>query len=125
MAELQALNAHVLGVSTDSVHSHREYARSKNIPYELLSDIKHEVAVKYGSDYPQRGTAMPNTFIVDPEGIIQYRSHNDLVKKIIRVEFPSKIGLKKDRNPPDLVIAVLKALQGKAEAVVCGGKEQT
>lgn len=113
------MNAHVLGVSTDSVHSHREYAQSKNVSYELLSDIKHEVAVKYGSDYPERGTAMPNTFIVDPDGFIQYRSNNDLVKKIIRVDFPSKIGVKKDRNPPDLVIAVLKALQGKSKAEAC------
>lgn len=115
------MNAHVLGVSTDSMHSHREYAQSKNVPYELLSDIKHEAAVKYGADYPERGTAMPNTFIVDPDGIIQYRSNNDLVKKIIRVDFPSRIGLKKDRNPPDLVIAVLKALQGQADAAACAG----
>jgi len=119
MPEFQTLNAHVLGVSTDSVHSHREYARSKNVSYELLSDIKHEVAVKYGADYPERGTAMPNTFVVDPEGVIQYRSHNDLVKKVVRVDFPSRGGLKKDRNPKDLVIAVLKALQGKLDAEAC------
>ena len=119
MPEFQSLNAHVLGVSTDSVHSHREYAKSKNIGYELLSDLKHEVTIKYGADYPERGTAMPNTFIVDPEGIIQYRSRSDLVTKIISIEFPSLGGLKKDRNPKDLVIAVLKALQGKLDAESC------
>ncbi len=119
MPEFQSLNAHVLGVSTDSVHSHREYAKSKNVNYELLSDIKHEVTIKYGADYPERGTAMPNTFIVDHEGIIQYRSNSDLVKKIIRIDFPSKGGLKKDRNPKNLVIAVLKALQGKLAKESC------
>jgi hypothetical protein len=109
-----------LGVSTDSVPSHREYAKSKNVTYELLSDIKHEVTVKYGADYPERGTAMPSTFIVDPEGVICYRSKNDLGKRIIRVEYPSLGGLKKDRNPKDLVIAVLQALQGKSETGFCG-----
>ena len=119
MPEFQSLNAHVLGVSTDSVHSHREYAKSKNLKYELLSDIKHEVTVKYGADYPERGTAMPNTFIVDPEGVVQYRSRNDLVARIIRVEYPSMGGLKKDRNPKDLVITVLQALQGKLDSESC------
>ncbi len=119
MPEFQSLNAHVLGVSTDSVYSHREYAKSKNVNYELLSDIKHEVSIKYGADYPERGTAMPSTFIVDPEGIIRYRSKNDLVTRIIRIEYPSMGGLKKDRNPKDLVIAVLQALQGKLDSGSC------
>jgi hypothetical protein len=119
MPEFQSLNAHVLGVSTDNVRSHYEYAQSKNLSYDLLSDIKHDTAVKYGADYPERGTAMPNTFVIDPEGIIQYRSNNDLRKRVIRVEFPSKIGLKKDRNPKDLVIAVLKALQGQLDGISC------
>jgi hypothetical protein len=119
MPEFQSLNAYVLGVSTDSVHSHREYAKSKNVNYELLSDIRYEVTAKYGAHYPERGTAMPSTFIVDPEGVIRYRSKNDLVTRIIRVEYPSTGGLKKDRNPKDLVIAVLRALQGKLGAEAC------
>ena len=42
------LDVVVLGVSTDSVESHRRFAQKHNLPFILLSDENAEAAKKYG-----------------------------------------------------------------------------
>jgi peroxiredoxin Q/BCP len=41
------LDAVVLGVSPDSVESHKKFAKKYNLPFDLLSDEKKEVVQKY------------------------------------------------------------------------------
>lgn len=43
------LNAKVLGISADSVKSHKKFAEKYNLPFTLLSDEKKEVLKKYGA----------------------------------------------------------------------------
>lgn len=42
------IGAVVLGVSTDSVESHKKFASAYNLPFMLLADVHKEVVGKYG-----------------------------------------------------------------------------
>jgi peroxiredoxin Q/BCP len=42
------LKAAVLGISVDSVESHKKFAEKYRLPFTLLSDTKKEVVKKYG-----------------------------------------------------------------------------
>lgn len=46
--DFEKLDVVVLGVSTDSVESHKKFAEKYNLPFILLSDEEGEVAKKYG-----------------------------------------------------------------------------
>ena len=89
--EFKALNAQVLGISVDSVFSHKAWLKELgNLNYPLLSDITKEVSRKYGVLLEERGIALRGTFIIDPEGKLRYQLVHDLgigrsVEEIIRV----------------------------------------
>lgn len=77
--DFQNLGAEVLGVSVDSVYSHRAWIntpRAQNgiagLKYPLASDITKEVAHDYGVLVEEEGIALRGLFIIDPEGILQY-----------------------------------------------------
>ena len=42
------IKAKILGISADSVKSHKKFAEKYNLPFTLLSDEKREVLKKYG-----------------------------------------------------------------------------
>jgi peroxiredoxin (alkyl hydroperoxide reductase subunit C) len=72
-------NVEVIGVSTDSVHSHRAWIntpRDQNgvagLQYPLASDITKQVARDYGVLIEEKGIALRGLFIIDPEGALQY-----------------------------------------------------
>lgn len=89
--EFRELNAEVLGVSTDSVHSHRAWLKELgNLNYPLLSDITHQVSRDYGVLLEEKGIALRGTFVIDPDGILRYALYHDLgvgrsVKEVLRV----------------------------------------
>lgn len=62
----------VLGVSADSLETHRRFAASLGLPFRLLSDPDQQVARKYGS----RGDGGPRrtVFVVGPDGRVKYRN---------------------------------------------------
>ncbi len=45
---IKNLNATVLGISMDSVESHKKFAEKYNLPFRLLADTKGDVSKKYG-----------------------------------------------------------------------------
>ena len=63
----------VVGVSADSLGTHRRFAASLGIPFRLLSDPNQAVAKKYGSrdnsGFPKR-----TVFVVGPDGRVAYRN---------------------------------------------------
>lgn len=68
--------AAVVGVSTDSVASHKKFSEKYHLNFTLLSDPTHEVIAAYGSWGPRKfmgkeflGTHR-NTFIISPDGAI-------------------------------------------------------
>lgn len=65
-------NAVVLGVSGDSVSSHKDFCAKAGINFKILSDANHKVMDSYGS-LTNLGVvkfAARNTFLIDPTGKI-------------------------------------------------------
>jgi peroxiredoxin Q/BCP len=70
----RSLGAEVLGISTDSVKSHEEFARQNNLKFILLSDPTAEVCRRYGT-LTSRGAmtfADRVTFLIGKDGKIRY-----------------------------------------------------
>lgn len=70
--EIKGLGAEVLGVSFDSVDSHKKFASKHGFPFPLLSDKEKDVAKAYGAI--GFGGLAPKriTYIIDKEGIIRH-----------------------------------------------------
>ena len=77
-----ALNAQVLGISADDLSSHEDFARENDLPFPLLSDPEHEVALRYGAYGEKRNYGktyegiLRSTFIIDPQGLIAEAMYN-------------------------------------------------
>lgn len=95
-ADFEALNANVYGCSTDSVHSHKAWLKDLGeLKTPLLSDMTHELSDAYGVLIEDEGIALRGTFIIDPDGVLQYANiHSNNVGRSI-----------------DETLRVLKALQ--------------
>jgi peroxiredoxin (alkyl hydroperoxide reductase subunit C) len=83
--DFEGINAEVIGVSTDSVYSHRAWlqtARDKGgvegLRYPLASDITGSTARDYGVLIEDKGIALRGLFVIDPEGILRYKVVHDL-----------------------------------------------
>jgi peroxiredoxin Q/BCP len=69
-------NATVVGISKDSVASHKKFVEKHNLNFTLLSDESHEVIEAYDSWGPKKFMGREylgvhrNTFIVNPDGKI-------------------------------------------------------
>lgn len=95
--DFEKLNCEVLGVSTDSVYSHRAWIKTPvdqngigEIRYPLASDITKEVSRSFGVLIEEKGIALRGLFIIDPEGIVRYEVVHDLnvgrnVDEVLRV----------------------------------------
>ncbi len=65
LAQYQAKNAQIIGVSADDVNSHAEFCDSEGLKFPLLSDTDGKVSKAYGS---WMGSPLRHTYIIDPEG---------------------------------------------------------
>ena len=65
-------NAVVLGVSLDSVDSHKKFCAKEGLNFKLLSDAGHKVTESYGSlsNFGVVKFAARHTFLIDPSGKI-------------------------------------------------------
>ena len=98
LAEFKAANTEVLAASVDSRFSHLAWIKSgalDKLEYPLLSDFSKQTARAYGVLNEENSTARRGLFIIDPDGVIQYRIvHSDKVGRSV-----------------DETLRVLKALQ--------------
>lgn len=64
--------AHVVGISSDSVDSHKQFSSDNNLPFTLLSDIEGRVRKLYG--VPKTLGLLPGrvTYIIDRGGIVRH-----------------------------------------------------
>jgi peroxiredoxin Q/BCP len=72
LAQYEHKNAVILGVSVDSVDSHREFCTKEGLNFKLLSDSDKTVTKTYGS-LTNLGVvkfAARHTFLIDPNGKI-------------------------------------------------------
>lgn len=67
--EFEKLNAKVIGVSFDSLESHKAFAENHQLNFPLVADPGGEIAAKYGVD-TSRGVAARVTFVIDAQGKI-------------------------------------------------------
>jgi peroxiredoxin Q/BCP len=73
LAKYEKLNAVILGVSLDSVTSHKDFCVKEGLNFKLLSDANHAVTKAYGLLAKSGKTeyAARNTFLVDPAGVVR------------------------------------------------------
>jgi peroxiredoxin Q/BCP len=71
-AEYTRRKAIVLGVSVDSVNSHKEFCAQEGLTFKLLADSEKRVTAAYGSlnNLLVAKLAARHTFIIDPQGKI-------------------------------------------------------
>ena len=71
LAQFEALDAQVLGISAQSVDSHEKFAGKHGFKFPLLADTDKAVAGAYGTLGPI-GFPRRSVFIVDAEGVVRY-----------------------------------------------------
>jgi len=80
MKRFDQLDAQVLGISVDSVWSHKAYAEKMGIHYPLLADFQPRGAVgdKFGVYLPEKGITGRAIAIVDRTGKIAWFKNYDI-----------------------------------------------
>jgi peroxiredoxin Q/BCP len=68
LAQYEKKKAVIVGVSVDTVDSHKEFCAEQSLTFKMLSDSNKKVVAQYGSINGERGVAQRNTFLVDPKG---------------------------------------------------------
>jgi len=72
LTQCQNQSAVILGVSADSVQSHKDFCTKEGLNFKLLADPDLKAIKKYGSAMERGGVKMAarNTFLIDPAGKI-------------------------------------------------------
>jgi peroxiredoxin len=80
MKQFEALDAEVLGVSVDSVWSHKAYAEKMGIQYSLLADFQPRgaMAEKYGVFLTDKGITGRAIVIVNKAGKVAWAKNYDI-----------------------------------------------
>jgi peroxiredoxin Q/BCP len=66
------LGAEVIGVSADTVESHKAFAEHHNLPFTLLSDLDNNVRKLYGATSTLGFIPGRVTFIIDKKGVVRH-----------------------------------------------------
>jgi len=72
IGELKGLDVTVLGVSFDSVESHKAFIAKYNLPFVLLADTDKKVAKAYGVADDNSKVASRVTFVIRKDGKIAF-----------------------------------------------------
>ena len=94
--DYRATGAEVVGISSDSIESHRKFAAHHNLPLRLLSDSDGTVSKLYGARSLIPGKVARSVFVIDARGIM---SHTDV----------RPLGLLKPKD--DATITAIRAAQ--------------
>ena len=72
LAQFEAKNAVIVGVSVDTPDSHKQFCTKEGLTFRLLADPEHKVVDAYGSlgHFATFTIANRNTFLIDPQGKI-------------------------------------------------------
>jgi peroxiredoxin len=89
--KFQDAGAEVLGISVDSVYSHKAWKDALNLKHTLLSDMGGAVASKYGMYLADKFITKRATVVIDKQGVVAYvkvqeilqaRDDNDILKAL-------------------------------------------
>ena len=72
MAQYEAKNAVIIGVSVDTADSHQKFCAKEGLNFKLLADTEHKVSEEYGSimNLGVKKLSARHTFLVNPQGVI-------------------------------------------------------
>lgn len=76
MTKIQALNADVFGISSDTVEKQAEFHKAESLSFTLLADPDENIIKLYGSKMPVMNMSKRWTFILDPDLIIRSINKN-------------------------------------------------
>ncbi len=71
-SEYQATGAEVIGISTDTVESHKDFAEKNQLPLRLLSDPDRKVSALYDMKSWLPGRSARGVVVIDRAGKIAY-----------------------------------------------------
>ncbi|MDD9266431.1 peroxiredoxin [Paenibacillus sp. GCM10023248] len=89
--QFKELDTEILGVSIDSIHTHKAWINTPvndnglgQLAFPLAADITKSVARDYGVLIEEEGIALRGLFIIDPEGELKYEvvNHNDVGRSV-------------------------------------------
>lgn len=82
MNKFETLNAQILGLSVDSVWSHKAWAEKMGIHYPLLADFhpRGAVAEKFGMYLPEKGITGRAIAIVDRNGKLAWFKNYEILQ---------------------------------------------
>lgn len=89
--EFEDLDAEVIGVSTDTIHTHLAWINTdrkdnglEQLKYPLAADTNHSVTREYGILIEEEGIALRGIYIINPEGELQYQAvfHNNIGRDV-------------------------------------------
>lgn len=92
--EFEDLDAEVIGVSTDTIHTHLAWINTPQnenglgqLKYPLAADTNHKVATDFGVLIEDEGVALRGLFIINPEGELMYQvvHHNNIGREVDEV----------------------------------------
>ena len=67
-----ATGAEVVGISSDSIESHKKFAEHHALPLRLLSDSDGQTSNLYGARSLIPGKVARSVFVIDAQGILRY-----------------------------------------------------
>ena len=71
-SKFESANTEVLGISRDSVYSHKAWHEALDLKHRLLSDMSGDMAKEYGMWLDDKHITKRATVIVDTEGTVRY-----------------------------------------------------
>ena len=71
--DYKATGAEVVGVSANTIESHKKFAEHYNLPLRLLADAGGKVSKLYDAMSIFPGRTARSVFVIDANGIIRYR----------------------------------------------------
>lgn len=77
-ADYAATGAEVVGISTDSAASHKDFAEKHDLPLTLLADEAGEVIEKYAVKSWLPGRAARAVVVIDKAGVVRYQKTESL-----------------------------------------------
>ena len=95
--EFTDAGARVVGISSDSVESHKAFAIKHNLPFTLLADTDGSVRKAFGVGKTLGLIPGRVTYVIDPEGVVRHKfssqfkpkSHIDEALDVIKAGSPA------------------------------------
>jgi len=95
--EFTDAGAKVVGISSDSVESHKAFATKHNLPFTLLADTDGSVRNAFGVGKTLGLIPGRVTYVIDPEGVVRHKfssqfkpkSHIDEALDVIKAGSPA------------------------------------